>query len=224
MSYPGAPVFWMTRLDTIEHSLRRFTFSSSELPPCADGSTYHDASMFVGIEPAYYTEKDGRKFLALRDETPHDDPQWPTHCAHCDYVFTDDDQWQDFQDQIYATPDGRTYRLPGRRKSLLNFSPITDAPPGAMWDAWWMGEWARGADGICLCVCLPNGRTWMVDSVASNCTKPDDRDHRCWIRHGDPKTGNVTVDKNGNTCAAGAGSIQADDYHGFLQNGQLTPG
>ena len=227
MSYPGAPVFWLTRLDTIEHSLRRYTFSGSDKPPCADGSTYHDASVFVGIEPARYTEReDGRMFLALRDDTPHDDPQWPTHCARCPYEFTDDDQWQDFQDQIYATPSGATYRLPGRMSSLLNSSPVTDAPPGAMWDAWWMGEFSRGPDGICLCVCLPNSSTWMVDSRASNCTMPDDNAHKCWCRHGDPRTEPhlLTVDKNGVTCAAGAGSIQADDYHGFLTNGQLTPG
>ncbi len=30
------------------------------------------------------------------------------------------------------------------------------------------------------------------------------------------------VDKNGLTCAAGAGSIQAGDYHGFLRDGEFT--
>lgn len=32
----------------------------------------------------------------------------------------------------------------------------------------------------------------------------------------------ITVDKNGTTCAAGAGSISAGPYHGFLRNGQLV--
>lgn len=78
------------------------------------------------------------------------------------------------------------------------------------------------ADGPNLHVILPNRQPWNIDSRASNCTMPYDYTHRCWVRHGEPP--NVTVDKNGLTCAAGAGSIMAADYHGFLQNGALTPG
>lgn len=86
---------------------------------------------------------------------------------------------------------------------------------------------ARGAsylfvEGPQLTVVCPNGAEWTIDSRASNCTLPYDYEHRCWVRHGDPP--NVTVDKNGLTCAAGGGSIQAGDYHGFLQNGVLTAG
>lgn len=44
--------------------------------------------------------------------------------------------------------------------------------------------------------------------------------HKCWCRHGEAP--NFTVDKNGVTCIAGAGSIQIGNYHGFLQNGFLT--
>jgi hypothetical protein len=33
----------------------------------------------------------------------------------------------------------------------------------------------------------------------------------------------VHVDKAGATCTAGAGSIIAGDWHGFLHNGQFTP-
>jgi hypothetical protein len=65
------------------------------------------------------------------------------------------------------------------------------------------------------------GGTWDIDSRASNCTRKDDKLHRCWRRHGEPP--NITVDKaGGDTCGAGAGSIQCGDYHGFLQNGVLT--
>jgi hypothetical protein len=67
-------------------------------------------------------------------------------------------------------------------------------------------------------VMLPNGIEWMIDGQASNCTRPNE-DHFCWVRTGEPP--NVTVGKDGNTCAAGAGSIQARDYHGFLRNGYL---
>lgn len=67
---------------------------------------------------------------------------------------------------------------------------------------------------------LPNGHWWDIDGRASNCTMPEDKVHHCWVRHGEPPT--ITVDKNGVTCQAGAGSIQSDDYHGFLQNGHFT--
>ena len=73
--------------------------------------------------------------------------------------------------------------------------------------------------GHLLVVC-PSGQSWDIDSRASNCTMPDDRTHRCWVRHGEPP--NLTVDKAGKTCAAGAGSIIAGSYHGFLRNGELT--
>ena len=110
------------------------------------------------------------------------------------------------------------------------FARLGDCPPGAMWDARWMvdghacgGYFLGGAneqDGRWLVVRLPNGHDWCIDSRCSNCTKKDDNTHRCWVRHGEPP--NVTVDKNGNTCDAGAGSILSGDYHGFLQNGSLT--
>ena len=69
---------------------------------------------------------------------------------------------------------------------------------------------------------LPNGVPWDIDSRASNCAKKQDRLHRCWVRIGEPP--NVTVQKGGNTCPAGAGSIAAADYHGFLRSGVLTAG
>jgi hypothetical protein len=69
---------------------------------------------------------------------------------------------------------------------------------------------------------LPNGIHWDIDARASNCTLPDDTLHRCWVRVGDPETGDVHVDKDGYSCAAGAGSIAAGDYHGFLHHGTLT--
>lgn len=110
------------------------------------------------------------------------------------------------------------------------FESFAVVPPGAMWDAPWMHDHGKAkggfllggpnADGRWLVVRLPNGRDWCIDSRANNCTMPNDDGHRCWIRHGTPPV--LTVDKNGRTCEAGAGSIQAGDYHGFLRNGQLV--
>jgi hypothetical protein len=67
---------------------------------------------------------------------------------------------------------------------------------------------------------LPNGRDWAIDGRATNCTRPDDHEHQCWVKHGEPP--NITVDKDGNTCGAGAGSIQIGDWHGFLRDGMLV--
>lgn len=74
-------------------------------------------------------------------------------------------------------------------------------------------------EGRHLIVHTPGG-SWDIDSRAANCDKRDERTHRCWVRHGEPPS--IHVDKNGNTCGAGAGSIQCGSYHGFLHNGELT--
>ena len=50
-----------------------------------------------------------------------------------------------------------------------------------------------------------------------------DNVHKCWVRHGRPEDGTLHVDKNGKTCAAGAGSILTSKWHGFLHNGHLVP-
>ena len=119
-------------------------------------------------------------------------------------------------------------------------------PPGAMWlqEMWDIhtdlqgneiarykgnGDW-NNDDGFHLHVMLPGppnedgtisdfGHPWDVDSRANNCTLPDDRIHRCWVREGTQP--NVSVSKNGHTCAAGAGSIRVAWWHGFLRNGIL---
>ena len=74
-------------------------------------------------------------------------------------------------------------------------------------------------DGWHLVVITPGGK-WVIDSRASNCGSPWDYEHRCWVRHGQPP--NITVNKAGLTCQAGAGSIQCCSYHGFLRDGELT--
>lgn len=100
---------------------------------------------------------------------------------------------------------------------------IADFGIGAMWRAVWMPKsfraWANQAEPP-LIVRTPGG-DWDIDSRASNCTLKSDLLHRCWVRHGAPP--NITVDKNGLTCQAGAGSILCDGWHGFLRNGELVP-
>lgn len=134
----------------------------------------------------------------------------PKQCG-CGYVFPDD-----------ANRSGGSGHNWKRTDTGEEYPNISDAPPGAMWDAPWLHNIPEyhGPDGLSLIVKLPNGREWCIDSRANNCDMPTDTKHKCWVRHGEPP--NLTVDKQGLTCGAGAGSIQCGDYHGFLQNGFLT--
>lgn len=132
------------------------------------------------------------------------DARWPSECA-CGMSFMERDRHL-FYRQLYEAPDGQQYT-------------IEDAPVGAMWFADWMKGMYCGPDGRALYVMTPGGE-WLIDGKANNCTMPDDSVHKCWVRHGEAP--DITVDKNGHTCAAGAGSIAIGNYHGFLQNGYLT--
>jgi hypothetical protein len=209
MSYPATQTYWLEPTNRIELGLRRYSSANSAGFTCNAG--YHSALVKIGHAPAVFREEHGRRTLAMRQATPNDDPRWPTHCS-CGYAFTDDDHWQ-----------GEWSELLYRRSDSGEETTLRDAPPGASWDAWWMPFAGRGPDGIHLMVRCPNGRDWHVDGEASNCTRKG-QPHECWVRHGDPRLAAITVDKNGDTCAAGAGSIQAGDYHGFLQAGVLTAG
>ena len=122
------------------------------------------------------------------------------------------------------------YRLTDGREMVAS-----ELPPGAMFDAEWLHADIPMSDGITLMVVLPNGVHWSPDSRAGNCGSPDDKEHCCWVRRGDPRTGLVHVDKGhlerGElSCTAGAGSIaslpQEDEhhYHGHLHHGMLTAG
>lgn len=151
---------------------------------------------------------------------PLDDPRWPTTCATCPYAFTADDPYQAFAQPVYCVVAANE----GSALALGSLTTLRDAPPGAMYHATWLEElegprWWKGPDGRVLYVITPGGE-WSPDSRASNCGSPDDDEHRCWVRHGIPP--NVTVDKNGVTCSAGAGSIGQPGYHGFLRDGHLT--
>lgn len=104
---------------------------------------------------------------------------------------------------------------------------LTDHPgacyedPDGAWDSKARNK-RFGYDGKALVVILPNGSSWYIDSRASNCTRPEDNSHRCWVRHGSPLDGTLHVDKNGDTCQAGAGSIISGDFHGFLHSGHIV--
>lgn len=186
---------------------------------CSNG--YHWAIKWVDRVPTEtYLDKDGTRLRREVAQFDRSDPRWPAVCMHCQYRFTNEDTKQTFTEEIYRRTDTGDEHILHQNAAHPELTP---APPGAMWHAYWMPSYWRGDDGISLVVRLANGHDWMVDSRASNCDQPD-RPHKCWVRHGDPRTEPVSVDKDGDTCGAGAGSILAKDYHGFLSGGVLSAG
>lgn len=180
---------------------RRWLRRYSSVTPC-EQCGYHNAKVLLGDFDGEADE--------LRERPPAEDPRWPASCP-CGYVFQDGDSRQLFTHHLF------------RRADTGELTTLHEAVPGAMWFAPWLSDCAewKGPDGQTLIVrCPPDGHDWIVDGRASNCTLPDYKVHKCWVRHGSPP--NITVDKNGVTCSAGAGSIQTRTWHGFLRNGELV--
>lgn len=186
--------FFLTPVETEERYLRRYASSNGGDDCPVHG--YHNAKAFIGTG-------DHDPEQSIGDNYSHESSRWPTHCD-CGYEFKESDAWQLFRSRLYKCHD---------TNELMT---LDQAPAGAMWYADWFGF--KGPDGHSLVVRTPGG-DWCVDSRASNCSMPDDDKHQCWVRHGTPPR--ITVDKNGNTCNAGAGSIGQKTYHGFLRNGYL---
>ncbi len=125
------------------------------------------------------------------------DPRWPAACA-CGRPFAEDDVRQVFTHRIYRRPD--TGQL----------MTIDEAPPGAMWDAWWYGRHFKGPgpDGLHLMVKTPGG-DWYVDGPAKN-------SETGWTRTGDTRAVPPTVSA---TPSIGIGDGK---YHGWLRDGALV--
>jgi len=213
-------VFYIEPTDRERQWLRRFSFSDKKACTAKPGQGC-DALFEIGEGDILYTS-DG--FIDANNRKgrrpPESDPRWPTKCASCGQPFGDRDEYQLFTRQIYI------------RESDGFRCTLSEAPAGACWNAWWVADRRKdgptgcgymvGPDHRSLVVKCPDGHEWMIDSRASNCTLPNDNTHQCWVRHGRPEDGDLHVDKNGNTCAAGAGSIQTQKWHGFLHSGHLS--
>lgn len=205
----GVKCFMVHATERFRLTLRRYVHS--DRGTCPGEMTYHNAhGPEIGIIDGVKSEDGCWSLTAMEKQhaPPHEDSRWPTKCDGCDYQFTAEDEFQLFSEHIYLDDAGKEHRL-------------RDSTPGMMWDAEWMNR--KGPDGKCLVVICPNGHQWMIDGRASNCTMPTDTTHRCWTRVGTPPL--IQVGKQwGMTCAAGAGSIQAGNYHGFLGIQGAAPG
>jgi hypothetical protein len=199
--------FWLEPTEKEKRFLRRYNATLK----CSGPMGYHDAMVFLD-ESRETMSADGAHWVdsgqTAADFAGH--ALWPTHCA-CGYEFQPGDERQLFTSHLY------------RRADTCEEMTLRDAPDGAMWEAsWYSGvpSWC-GPDGRAIICRAPTKHDWHIDGPANNCTRPNDEAHRCWVRHGVPP--NLTVDKNGNTCSAGAGSILTPAWHGFLRNGELVP-
>lgn len=196
-------VFFCEDTGIMRRSLRRY--SSGEGVKCPSQYGYHNAQVHLDDEARGDETMSG-------DLWPHDDRRWPSKCDNCDYRFTEGDGWQLFHEALYRRLDTGVVR------------PWRSMPVGAVRDLTWLHDRPSfcGPDGRSL-ECRTPGGDWIIDSRAKNCTLPNDSIHKCWVRHGRPEDGTLHVDKKGNTCSAGAGSIDTGRWHGFLHNGQLVP-
>lgn len=227
MTVQEAQCFLLVPTDRVALSLRRYVAykwneaTQKSLPRvvCGRGDYGCDASEQVAEADVAWetrTREDGstwRTYACAADVgTYKGDPRWPTHCA-CGIAFIDADEWQVFRDMIWRRVDTGEEQPFRRHGSKV---------PGAMWDAsYWDTD--QGYDGKAMHVICPGGVEWTIDGRASNCTLPNDKVHRCWLRTGEPP--NLTVGKSGlpgqTTCQAGAGSIGTRNWHGFLSAGRL---
>ncbi|HEX3456645.1 MAG TPA: hypothetical protein VHR97_01705 [Candidatus Baltobacteraceae bacterium] len=224
--------FWLDSTMTARRFLRRFssTHGGRTIPEVESGryncpsSPYssHDAvSPAIDVVPFEIKPIDVRPEYRTCDYLgadrtelfPPDDPRWPAKCAYCDYVFEQRDHWQVLMHEIFRRTD--------TGEELI----LDDAPPGAMWDAWYYGDTdfptPPRPDGIHLMVRCPDTHDgsgyrhadWYVDGIAGN-GAPNSYG---WTRSGDPKANPPTITANP--------SIQitrTNGYHGWLRAGKLV--
>lgn len=225
-----APVFFA--VDSGRERVYLSAYSDrSRCPKSSDGTWCRSAQVLAGVFLGRYSRpaESGRgMYGGSWHPWEFADREWPDKCAACGGPAEHRSVWTD---DVMVRADGG----PGE------FSKRTP-PVGMMWDAFWLPDrytkvdegpgWVNvGPDGLALCVAVPyqskdgSWRTmeWMPEQRASNCTLKQDGEHHCWVRSGDARKNQCHVDKNGRTCAAGAGSIVMPGWHSFV-HGNLVKG
>lgn len=151
---------------------------------------------------------------------------WPTVCDHCGAAVPTGELSQVAKGASY----GNRHILRKRLYETPEGTPIIEGEmqPGDCFYATWLHDndrcfyWTDCTTPHLTVILPPDHHPWDTSGRANNCTKPNDDRHRCWVVHGDPSKGEiVTVDKNGVTCEAGAGSIATPHYHAMLQGSVL---
>jgi hypothetical protein len=191
----------------------RVYWGDKECPNCLGGGSagYHNAEIPLGRTEAVGAWDFGGKPEDYPDE------RWPAKCDHCGAPVQGDAPERRYGKD--GTNGGLTRQV---HRDRLYDTPSGKPEPGSIFEAHWYPEnfMFDGVTRHLVCV-LPNGNHWHMTGRASNCTRPDDREHRCWVIH-EEAPGVFHVDKNGDTCAAGGGSIATPGFHGFLHHGELV--
>lgn len=201
MNRTGIQCFWLEETMRARRSLRRY--GSGDNCPLPRG--YHNAHTI--IDEVDFTIRPLRDSGYLTSDYagaekpelfPDEDPRWPTHCA-CGARFEPGDRRQVFMDTLY------------RRIDNADVFALSEAEPGALWDAWWYGKSGFDAnpnrpDSLHV-MCRTPGGDWYVDGRSSQ--------GRFWTRSGDPREKPPTI--------TASPSIIAQSYHGWLRNGMLVP-
>jgi hypothetical protein len=188
--------FLLSPIDRCVVSFRRY--SRTEAAPCPAERDYHNASVVIAEEVFPLDDTTGRG--SIPDGSEKSDPRWPARCD-CGYQFTADDHWQVNRDRLHSRSDGGP--------------PCTlrDAPPGAMWDAHWMGRRGHvGPDGRFLVVRTPDGSDWQIDGRSFNADRSVQSDSG-WTRTGEAPR--IT--------ARPSILFHHTGYHAFLTDGVLVP-
>lgn len=197
--------------------------SGGERPCPASWKGYHDAKTLLRRTEDPLAEPDE----VLREEAAE---RYPERCAFCGQKAPPEALRHVAALTVYrGAADGEErvglHGKPGSRFGLR--------PGDAYWAPW---HHAPGEDSGCtagwsncrdprghLCLVLPDGQHFDTSSRARNCSRPKDRRHRCWTVEGTPEGGDLSVGKGGDTCKAGAGSVDTGTWHGFVRDGMLTP-
>jgi hypothetical protein len=212
MSQERYQVFFIIPTNKFEKYLTRY---GSEKTPCPKRGYSCTGSVLIETVESEKSLASGSA-SSPGIEFPLDDQRWPTTCNYCGNLITNVSEGYVHYFRLW-TPQDRS-RTP---QNCPEFFHLMKSPTGACWDANWLHDHRVGPDGRSLYVMCPDHHEWFVDGIASNCTRKDDKTHRCWCRQGKPEDGTLNVDKNCDTCQAGAGSILTPNWHGFLRNGFL---
>lgn len=216
------PIRFLREIGTV-HRLRRYWEDNHT----CNRWSYHNA--FKELGRTYILDD----YNSFGPESQYPTADYPTTCHYCGHeTVLANGRLQLFRQRLYVALDGTEVPHDEMLPGDLFFQRAHAPAPGASYRHCHSG-WTN-CDGMHLHCVLPEGTTWDIDSRCNNCTLPNDTVHRCWIRHGDPERGFpsetdgtyqrsvIHVDKQGVTCAAGAGSIVVPGFHGFLHHGFIT--
>lgn len=191
------PCFVVTPTAEAVRSLRRYVAGRQD---CPGPYKFHNASVDIGREPfpenrvvIFEGEADLGIVNGFQDtEFEAADRRWPKVCAGCSYEFNWHDQWQCNVTRLFA----------GGPSESTWIGTLREAPPGAIWEATWLGKNYRGPDGRSIVVKLPDGTDWIVDAETAQGGR--------WTRTGEIPRISVTP------------SVDTGRYHGFLRDGMIT--